>query len=421
MLIQNKKIAIVGGGPGGLTLARLLQRKGATVKVYERDLNNTVRVQGGALDLHTESGLAALSKAGLMDEFKTHYRPGAELVRVVDDQDKIYSDQHAENIGHEFGDKHHRPEIDRGPLRDILLNSLEPGTVIWNSHIVAVEKMPDAWKLIFQNGESVIADIVIGADGANSKIRAFVTDIKPVWTGITMVEGSIKDAEKTAPHIHKLLKGGKIFAYGNEKTLIVSSKGDGSLGFAVSCKTTEYWYKESGINFQDNQSVLAWFKKAFSEWSSIWWELFEHETTVFIPRPQYCVPLNQHWNAQSNITLIGDAAHWMPPFAGEGVNMAMLDALQLSESLTNDSFTNGRAAIAHYEKQMFKRFAKIGQATLFNTEWMHQPDALQHMLNMFGRNIFKKALFVGRMFWNVHLIPMVRRMSGLAPGQKILK
>src|SRR6478735_2911346 len=96
MTIQNKKIAIIGGGPGGLTLARLLQLKGADVTVYERDRDKHVRLQGGALDLHTESGLAALDKAGLMDEFKTHYRPGAELVRVVDDQAKIHSDQHLE-------------------------------------------------------------------------------------------------------------------------------------------------------------------------------------------------------------------------------------------------------------------------------------------------------------------------------------
>src|SRR6188508_737234 len=132
MKLQDKKIAIVGGGPGGLTLARLLQLKGANVKVYERDIDRNVRIQGGALDLHTESGLAALSKAGLMDEFKTHYRPGAELVRVLDSQAKIHSDDHVEGSQGKFGDKHHRPEIDRGPLRDILLDSLLPDTVIWD-------------------------------------------------------------------------------------------------------------------------------------------------------------------------------------------------------------------------------------------------------------------------------------------------
>lgn len=385
MLLHNKKIAIVGGGPGGLTLARLLQLKGINVTVYERDKDGNARLQGGALDLHTESGLAALDKAGLLNEFKLHYRPGAELMRVVDSQATIYFDDHIEGRTATFGDEHHRPEIDRGPLRQILLNSLQPGTVVWNSHIVSIENVHDTWQLHFENGDMAIADIVIGADGANSKLRSFVTDIKPVWAGVTMIEGSIKDAEKTAPNIHALLKDGKIFAYGNAQTLIVSSKGDGSLGFTTSWKTDEHWYKTSGIDFSDNKQLLAWFKKEYSTWSPVWYELFESETTLFIPRPQYCMPLDQQWQAQPNITLIGDAAHWMPPFAGEGVNMAMLDALQLSESLTGGEFTSMQAAIANYEKQMFERFADIGAGTMFNTKRMHEPNALNYMLEMFGK------------------------------------
>jgi 2-polyprenyl-6-methoxyphenol hydroxylase-like FAD-dependent oxidoreductase len=384
MNIQDKKIAIIGGGPGGLTLARLLQLKGVEVKVYERDINKDVRIQGGALDLHTESGLAALAKAGLMDEFKTHYRPGAELVRVVDNKATIYADEHAEERMIEFGHEHHRPEIDRGSLREILLNSLKPDTVVWDSHILSIEKIQDSWKLVFQNGGIIMADFVIGADGANSKVRPFVTDINPYWVGITMLEASLKDAAKTAPVIHKLLQGGKIFAFGQEKTLIVSSKGDGSFGFAVSFKSGEHWAKESGIDFKDHRQVLAWFKTEFAEWAPVWWELFESPDTIFIPRPQYCLPLDQKWEANANITLLGDAAHWMPPFAGEGVNMAMLDALQLSEALGKSTFKDSKHAIANYEDGMFKRFAEVGRATLLNTEWMHGPKALKEMLAMFS-------------------------------------
>jgi 2-polyprenyl-6-methoxyphenol hydroxylase-like FAD-dependent oxidoreductase len=404
MLLKNKKIAIVGGGPGGLTLARLLQLKGVDVKVYERDLDKDVRIQGGALDLHAESGLAALEKAGLLGEFKTHYRPGAELMRVTDNQANIYSDQHVDGTKEKFGDKDHRPEIDRGPLRDILLNSLKPGTVVWNSHILSAQKDNDGWKLFFQNGSSFFADIIIGADGANSKIRPLVTAIKPFWTGITMIEGSIKDAEKTAPVIHRMLKGGKIFAFGNQQTLIVSSKGDGSFGFAVSFISDEFWYTESGIDFKDDKQVLAWFKTGFSGWSNIWWELFSSDSTIFIPRPQYCMPLDQRWEAPPDITLLGDAAHWMPPFAGEGVNMAMLDALELSEAITDPGFSDIKSSISRYEKQMFKRFAKIVRGTLFNTRWMHEPGALDSMLAMFSKNKFRQMLFLGKMWLNTSFL-----------------
>lgn len=417
MVIQDKKIAVIGGGPGGLTLARILQNKGFRVTIYERDANKHARIQGGTLDLHTDSGLAALAEAGLMDEFKANYRPGAELVRIVDSQATIRLDEHLEGREAKFGDKGHRPEIDRGPLRDILLNSLTPGTVVWDSHILSLEQTGDQWKINFQTGDYTIADLVIGADGANSKIRPFVTSTKPFFTGITMIEGSVNDAEKRVPVIDKLLKGGKIFAFGNQQTLIVSSKGDGSLGFAVSFKSTEFWVEQCGIDFKDSGQMLAWFKKEFASWSPIWWELFEDETTVFIPRPQYCMPLDQKWEAKPNITLLGDAAHWMPPFAGEGVNMAMLDALKLSEALTNEAFTDTRSAIAHYEKGMFKRFASIGQATLFNTQWMHEPLALKNMVAMLGPNKWKQAIFMGRYLFHVILVPFLRRSAGqLAAG-----
>lgn len=418
MNIQDKKIAIVGGGPGGLTLARLLQLKGCNVTVYERDLNATSRIQGGTLDLHIESGLAALEKAGLMDEFRANYRPGADLMRVMDNQATIYIDEHLPGKDGKRGKKEDRPEIDRGPLRNILLNSLQPGTVMWDSHIAGIEPLGHQWKVIFQNGNNAVADILIGADGANSKIRPFVTDIKPFWTGITMLEGAIKDGAKTAPTIHRLLKGGKIFAYGNEKALIVSSKEDGSFGFTVSFKSGEFWAKETGIDVNDRSQVFAWFKKELPQWGSVWWELFAGEDVTFILRPQYCMPPNQHWEARANITLLGDAAHWMPPFAGEGVNMAMLDALQLSEALTDPSFTDTRSAIARYEKQMFARFATIGQGTLFNTEWMHEPNALNDMVAMFGNNKLKQGLFMAKYFIRAILMPFMRKVTGREPNYK---
>jgi 2-polyprenyl-6-methoxyphenol hydroxylase-like FAD-dependent oxidoreductase len=415
MLLDNKKIAIIGGGPGGLTLAKLLQRQGVNVKVYERDLGKDARIQGGALDLHTESGLAALTKAGLMDAFKTHYQPGAELMRITDNQATIHFDEHQAGRTVNFGDKDHRPEIDRGPLRDILLDSLDANTVVWDSKFQSMQKLADGWEIFFDNGNSTYADIVIGADGSSSKIRPYLTDIKPIWSGITMIEGAIKNAAETAPNIHKLLRGGKIFAFGNDKTLIVSSKGDGSFGFTTGCKTDEDWVENSGIDFKDNKQVLAWFKKEYAEWSSIWWELFDYEKTLFIPRPQYCMPLDQKWATQSNLTLLGDAAHWMPPFAGEGVNMAMLDALELSESLTNPAFKDSQTAIASYEKKMLKRFAKSGQETMFNTKWMHTSNAMNDMMSIFSTNLLKTGIFMGKMFVNVVLMPFVRKTVGLSP------
>ncbi len=386
MLIDGKIIAIVGGGPGGLSLARLLQLKGANVKVYERDVNKDVRVQGATLDLHLESGLKALDAAGLTDAFKKNYRPGADKFCIVDNNATVFYNEHSEQGEKpDFGSEHFRPEIDRGPLRNILLESLQPATVVWDSQFLGMLPEGNGWKLDFKNGATAFADIVIGADGANSKIRPFITPVKAFYAGVTAVEGNVYDSENTTPEIHALLQGGKIFAFGGSKSLIVSSKGDGSLAFYASYKTNENWASTNGINFADKVQVFNWFKKDFPEWTELWYELFDNDKSYFFPRQIHSMPLDQTWEALPNLTMLGDAAHLMPPFAGEGVNMAMLDALELSECITSDKFTNVQQAIAAYEQQMRIRAAEAAKASLDNTEALHAPDSLHFMTSMFSR------------------------------------
>lgn len=381
-LIQDKNIAIIGGGPGGLTLARLLQMNGADVKVYERDENKDVRVQGATLDLHDESGLRALREAGLIEEFKANYRPGADHLRITDkNANIIYED----NFETDADDALSRPEIDRGPLRKILLDSLKPDTVVWDSNFASLTRQNNSFKMDFRNGTEAFADIVIAADGANSKIRPYLTPIKPFYAGISVIEGSVYHSETNCPKIHKLLHGGKIFALGDGKTLIVSSKGDGSLVFYFGFKSEENYLKESGLDFTDKFQIMAWFNDEFSGWDEIWNELFENANPQFIPRPQYCMPLDQQWETQANLTMLGDAAHLMPPFAGEGVNMAMLDALELAECWLSDDFADAHEAMAAYETGMLRRASETARITLEQTESLHSEDAIANMLQLFGQ------------------------------------
>jgi 2-polyprenyl-6-methoxyphenol hydroxylase-like FAD-dependent oxidoreductase len=381
--IHNKKIAIVGGGPGGLTLARLLQLKGADVKVYERDINKDVRVQGATLDLHEDSGLKALQQAQLMDAFEKNFRPGAEKVRVLDKHAEILFDEHSIKQEESTLNNTSRPEIDRGPLRKIMLDSLEPETVVWDSNFISMQSINNKWQLEFKNGSTAAADIVIAADGANSKIRPYITSVAPFYVGLTAIEATIYDAETKAPQVSKLLKGGKLFVLSDAKTLMVSAKGDGSLQFYPGFKADENWINDSGIDFTSNERVADWFKKEFNDWDTVWLELFENAEPKFIPRPQYCIPLDQDWKALSNVTMLGDAAHLMPPYAGEGVNMAMLDALELCNHLTDASFNTTQDAIAAYEKQMRARASETAKITLEQTAALHSDNGLNDLLKMF--------------------------------------
>ncbi|MFD2143950.1 FAD-dependent oxidoreductase [Mucilaginibacter antarcticus] len=240
------------------------------------------------------------------------------------------------------------------------------------------------WKLDFKNGTEVFADIVIAADGANSKIRPYLTDIKAFYSGVTAIEGAVYNSAINSPQVHKLLNGGKIFAFGDSKSLIVSSKGDGSLVFYPSFKTDEKWVQQSGIDFTDSQQVLDWFKTEYAGWDDVWQELFENGTGTFIPRPLYCMPFDQTWEAQFNLTMLGDAAHLMPPFAGEGVNMAMLDALELSVTLLSDKYADLQTAIAAYEVDMRSRASAIAQITMESTDALHSPGAIAYLKAVVG-------------------------------------
>lgn len=381
MLIQNIKIAVVGGGPAGLTLARLLQMQNAEVKVYERDFDRNVRVQGSTLDLHQGTGLEAMKRAGLLDEFYKYHRPVASKMQLVDKLLNVKFDDH--NFAEVTSES--RPEIDRAPLRNILLNALEPETVVWDSHFVEMTKQNNGWLLHFKNGKSVYADLVIAADGANSKIRPYISDIKPVYSGITLIEGNIYQAAQKVPKLFGFARGGKVMAFDNEQFIGYGTKGDGSIMFVACFKCSENWLAESGIDFKNKVQVLGFFKKEFAGWSEDWCEFFTNDDVHFTPRPQYYFPLNQTWETQENLTMIGDAAHRMPPFAGEGANVAMQDSFELAEVLTSGKFADIKSAITHFEKDMIARGAAATKDTLENTKRMFSQTALDQMMSFFNQ------------------------------------
>jgi 2-polyprenyl-6-methoxyphenol hydroxylase-like FAD-dependent oxidoreductase len=373
--LDGKKIAIVGGGPGGLTLARLLQQSGAQVSVYERDQSRNARVQGSALDLHEDSGLAALEAAGLMEAFWANHRPDLDSLRLTDTNGTVLHVHLRRMSG-----SGKRPEIERGPLRDLLLDSLRPGTVQWDCKLEYAEFKGEQVLLHFANGHTSVADIAIGSDGANSRLRELVTPIGPQYVGVSLVEGLVPAAKHAIPELWDLLGGSALIALGGERTIGMGTKPDGSVLLYAGLKTDAPAARQSLEEAISPDQRVSWFHANFKGWSDLWEPLFR-EAVSTVWRPLFVCPTDQRWKPKPNVTLIGDAAHVMPPYAGEGVNMAMLDALVLSKFLLSED-TPGDA-IAAYEAEMFSRMRSMTTDTMVNTEMFYAPDACERVVALF--------------------------------------
>jgi 2-polyprenyl-6-methoxyphenol hydroxylase-like FAD-dependent oxidoreductase len=373
--MDGKKIAIVGGGPGGLTLARLLQQSGAQVAVYERDQSRNARVQGSALDLHEDSGLAALEAAGLREAFWANHRPDLDNLRLTDANGTVLHDHPRRMSG-----PGKRPEIERGPLRDLLVDSLQPGTVHWDCKLESSEVQGEQVLLRFANGQTSVADIAIGSDGANSRLRELVTPIRPQYVGVSLVESLVPAGKHAIPELWDLLGGSALIALGGERTIGMGTKPDGSVLLYAGMKTDDAAARQSLEEASGPDERVRWFRANFKGWSDLWEPLFREAVTM-VWRPLLVCPMDQHWMPKPNATLIGDAAHVMPPYAGEGVNMAMLDALVLSKFLLREDAPG--VAIAAYEAEMFSRMRSMTADTMANTEMFYAPDACERVVALF--------------------------------------
>lgn len=372
-IIKNKKIAIIGGGPVGLTTARILQINGADVTVYERDFNAQARTSGGTLDIHADSGQLAIEKADLMEEFYKYARPTGE--KMADMFGNITSDEMPDETN-----AYSRPEIDRNDLRKIMLENLQENTVVWNSHLSKIKKSENQYHLEFKNGTSTTADFVIVANGGRSNARKFVTDKEPHLSGTYIIQGEISNPDLDYPEFKPKYGDGNMMAMGEQKMFYTHTLRDGSIHFGVSFKADENWVLNHGIDFEDNTSVIAFLNKTFENWGTDYKKFFA-AATDFSGLPLRLFSLEESWKEHSNITLVGDAAHLMPPFAGEGVNMGLMDAYQLTENLTNGEFKTIQDAISDYEQKMFAYALEAQRMTKKMEDLLHSDITAEDILN----------------------------------------
>ena len=290
-----------------------------------------------------------------------------------------------------------RPEIDRARLRQILVNSLPEGTIRWNCRLRSVD--PHDLSLHFDHGTETDFDLLVGADGAWSKVRPALTDVEPYFVGLGGYDLFIHDAEKNYPDLHKLVNRGSLFAYSDCKALIAQQRGDGTIIIYASGKREEDWKKSCGYDLHNASEVKKAIKEEFKDWAEPLVKLTQvADESDFTARSLYILPPGHRWKHRAKVTLIGDAAHLMTPHAGEGVNVAMEDALNLANAVIRsakceDVIDALDKEISVFEDEMMTRASKVQNLSLANTKDMYlNPGAPRAVIDGWVRRAMAQQL-----------------------------
>jgi len=374
--MSEASVAIAGAGPAGLVLARILQLHGIAATVYELDAAADARHQGGSLDMHEESGQHALRAAGLHEQFRERTHPQGETTRLLDREGTVFL--HHEPEGGYGG----RPEIDRTDLRDLLVDSLEPGTIAWGHKITAVVPLGGGrHEVSFANGTSVSTDLLVGADGTWSRVRPLLSPATPQYCGITHFELRLPGAAERHPELAALVGPGMLFALADNKAIL--GHGGEHVQLAASLRVPQDWMDSRGVDWSDPEAARAALLEEFADWSDGLRDLIRHSDDMIVPRQIFGLPIGHSWRRTAGVTLVGDAAHVMSPYAGEGANLAMLDATELALALVRHR-DDVEAALSEYETAMFPRAAEAAAQSAAGLDMCFAADAPQAMVKFFA-------------------------------------
>ncbi|MYR44922.1 NAD(P)/FAD-dependent oxidoreductase [Streptomyces sp. SID5910] len=344
---MSTHVTIIGAGLGGLTLARVLHVHGIPVTVHEAEASPTARAQGGLLDIHDHNGQVALKAAGLFDAFLGLVRPGGEASRALAPDGTVLLDQPDDGTGR-------RPEVPRGDLRRLLLDSLPAGTVRWGQKVTAVRTLDDGThEVTFTDGTTVRTGLLVGADGAWSRVRPLLSDARPVYTGTSFVETYLFDADTRHAATARAVGDGAMFALAPGRGIQAHRENDGTLHTYVALRRSTDWF--DGVDFTDPAGAAVRIAREFDGWAPELTALITEGETDPVLRPLYTLPAGHRWDRVPGVTLVGDAAHLMLP-SGEGANLAMYDGAELGEAIAAHP-GDIEAALTAYEEAMFPRAA----------------------------------------------------------------
>jgi 2-polyprenyl-6-methoxyphenol hydroxylase-like FAD-dependent oxidoreductase len=361
---MHSPVTIIGAGLGGLVLARVLHLHGIPATVYEAESSPMARAQGGMLDIHDRNGQLALESAGLTDEFRSIVLEGRQALRLLERDGTVLFEKADDGTGDS-------PEVQRGELRRILLDALPADTVRWGHKATGVRALTEGrHEVTFADGTAVATNLLVGADGAWSRVRPLLSDTTPAYVGRSFVETQLHDADTRHPATAKAVGDGTLVAFdpdGNGRWFVAHREKGGALHAYITVTRPEDWF--ATIDFTDAAAAAARIAAEYDGWAPELTALITAGGTAPVLRPLHALPVGHRWERVPGVTLLGDAAHLSTP-NGEGANLAMLDGAELGKALAAHP-DDIETALAAYERELFPRSAEAAAAVAHNPTPQH--------------------------------------------------
>ncbi len=366
------QIIIIGAGIGGLTLANLLRQSNPAicVRIFERDSAAHARTQGGTLGLKEQGGLDVLRCLGMDEEIRAVSTSVTQFT-ILTHQGKHLLTLH----GHP-----HSLRVPRAALRDLLLRDIYQ-MITFDALCTGYAERQGKLVVRFADGHEETADVVVACDGVKSAIRHQLIGDQPHYLGLSAINGSIATAER-----HPLLAAGPLLVIGEGASLILDQQRD-SIGWSLTLRTQPKELESlppSILKERVKDSTWQWYSPICELVSSTHIEDIASIGGFYDKKPL------RHARA-GTLVLLGDAAHPMSPFRGEGANMAMRDAFSFVDILQTAQEGQLEQALAHYEHEMLTRTRKAVLESRKAAREMHSRSLLTRLL-LRGKLRFAKRL-----------------------------